>query len=466
MTTITKDTPWRHLGRVPFSVWQKRITDAGGLTEAAGYDVWLACGDDSALMLEFLHAESSYSSDFDAIPASYKDPWNLQIDGKGIKFDSIADCARAWRERLYSTTYKGGIYTKTKTIYDLISTYAPRSDGNDPDGYAAKVVAGMERNGFDPPVTTPEGDTPAEPVPGEGEPMALEILNRVIGVQKNAPATLLNMGPKSAVPIIHNTSNTSVGADALMHAQFVAGGGGADNVSFHFCVDSKRAVQILPLNRIGYHASDGCDNRDKDVGCFNGIAFENCDNADGDIRKTFENQAELLACIEFGDSRIDYGGRPLSDFEGFIDRTLGHHDTAWDGKWCPEDYLNLFGDPGYKTQLKTLAKAKLAAKRGGTTPAEPPPPPPVEEVLPGLDFAVAARLFGTAKGEDNVTYKFDKNGPVSKLWLANGKQTGQWPALVSVYSYESGARRYFVFQGGATILAAKGADPRWLKEAA
>lgn len=324
---------------------------------------------------------------------------------------------------------------------------------------ANALVAAMD----DPPVTTPSTDP--EPIPGEGEPMALEILNRVIGVQENAPATLLNMGPKSAVPIIHNTSNPNPGADALMHARFVTGGGGADNVSFHFCVDSKRAVQILPLNRIGYHASDGCDNRSTDVGCFNGIAFENCDNADGDIRKTFENQAELLACIEFGDSRIDYGGRPLSDFEGFIDRTLGHHDTAYDQKWCPEDYLNLFGDPGYKTQLKSLAKAKLAAKRGGTTPAEPTPVP-VEEVLPGLDYAVAARLFGTAKGEDNVTYKFDKNGPVSKLWLANGKQTGQWPALVSVYSYESGARRYFVFQGGATILAAKGADPRWLKEAA
>ena len=33
MTTITKDTPWRHMGAVPYAVWKQRITDAGGLSE-------------------------------------------------------------------------------------------------------------------------------------------------------------------------------------------------------------------------------------------------------------------------------------------------------------------------------------------------------------------------------------------------------------------------------------------------
>lgn len=201
--------------------------------------------------------------------------------------------------------------------------------------------------------------------------MALEILNRVIGVQRNAPATLLNRGPKSAVPIIHNTSNTSAGADALMHASFVANGGGEGNVSFHFAVDSKRAVQILPLNRIGYHASDGCDNRDTDVGCFDGIAIENCDNADGDIEKTFQNFCELIARIEWGDPRIDYGGRPISDFVGFIDRLLGHHDVAFDQKWCPSDFMNKYGENGWKVEAKKRAKVILAQLKGGTTPAEP-----------------------------------------------------------------------------------------------
>ena len=108
----------------------------------------------------------------------------------------------------------------------------------------------------------------------------------------------------------------------------------------------------------------------------------------------------------------------------------------------------------------------------GATPAEPADPTtpveptPILEIIPGLDYDVAARLFSTVKGEDGVTYKFDKNGPVSNLWLNNGKATGEWPALVAVYSYESGARRYFMFDGGFAVLAVKGQAPRVLKEAA
>lgn len=368
--TITRNTPWRDVGDVYYETWQSVTKSYGAPAEVQSVAAWAAAMPHSALALAQGIAESSLATDFAANPKSNKNMFNMKGSGPGgyVKFDSWADGIKGWRERITSSDYKDGIYRKTVTIKDLVYVFAPPFE-NDSDGYINRLVAFFNKwlPNWTPPVTTPS--TPPEPIPGEQEPpVTLEILNRVIGVQRNAPATLLNRGPKSAVPIIHNTSNTSAGADALMHASFVANGGGEGNVSFHFAVDSKRAVQILPLNRIGYHASDGCDNRDTDVGCFNGIAFENCDNRDGDIRKTFDNQAELLACIEFGDSRIDYGGRPLTDFEGFIDRTLGHHDTAYDGKWCPEDYLNLFGNPGYKVQLKALAHAKLAAKRGGTTP--------------------------------------------------------------------------------------------------
>lgn len=170
MTTITKDTPWRHMGAVPYAVWKQRITDAGGLSEYADRAVWEALGDDSALALEQLEAESSYASRFRKIPADWWNAWNLQIAGVGMKFGSALEAAKAWRARLYDPNYKQGIYTKTVTIYDLISTYAPKSDGNDPDGYVTGLVAGINRNGFDPPVTTPS--TPAEPV--EQEPPVAE----------------------------------------------------------------------------------------------------------------------------------------------------------------------------------------------------------------------------------------------------------------------------------------------------
>lgn len=296
--------------------------------------------------------------------------------------------------------------------------------------------------------------------------MTLEILDRIVGVQPNAPATRLNVGNGRTRPIIHNTSNPTAGADALMHAAFVRSGGGPDRVSFHFACDSVRAVQILPLDRIGFHASDGCDNRDADTGCFDGIAIENCDNIDGDIETTFDNLAELLACIEIGDPRIDYGSKPLSDFAGFIDRTLGHRDVAFDGKWCPEDFLDRYGERGYKTRLKELANAKLALKRG-TTPFEPAEPTPtLPDIIPGIDLGIASRLFGSVTGEDGKRYAYDPAGPISRLWTERGKASGVWPKLETVYVYESGARRYFVFADGSVILSSNGVAARWLREAA
>lgn len=157
--TVTRDTPWRHLGAVPYTIWRKRILDAGGLPEAAEREVWAALGDDSALALAMLGAESSYASDFDAIPASRNNPWNLQIAGVGLSFDSIREGALAWRARLYDPAYKQGIYARTQSIADLIAVYAPKSDGNDTEGYIRTVVAEIERNGLvaagDPPVTAP-----------------------------------------------------------------------------------------------------------------------------------------------------------------------------------------------------------------------------------------------------------------------------------------------------------------------
>jgi len=176
--TITAQTPWRHLGAVPFAVWQRRITDAGGTAAVARFPVWLALGDDSALALAMLGRESSYASDYDAIPEAKRNPWNLQIAGVGLTFASYVEAAEAWRSRLYDPRYKQGIYTRTVTIADLIGVYAPASDGNDTEGYIRKLVADINRNGFDPPVTTPS--TPAEPA--EQEP-AMSTYNYDNGVE-------------------------------------------------------------------------------------------------------------------------------------------------------------------------------------------------------------------------------------------------------------------------------------------
>jgi hypothetical protein len=70
---------------------------------------------------------------------------------------------------------------------------------------------------------------------------------------------------------------------------------------------------------------------------------------------------------------------------------------------------------------------------------------PSPEFFPGLDLAVARRLFGNVKGEDGKTYVFNATGPVSQLWMENGEETGNWPTLEEVWVYGDG-RRYFKFE--------------------
>ena len=145
------------MGAVPYDVWRNRILYAGGVRGYAERPAYDAAGDDSALVLAMLGRESSYASDFKAIPAWKNNALNLQVDGVGLSFDTPADGIRAWKERLYSKTYEGGIYARTVTISDLINAYAPKSDGNKTEGYIEEVVWDINRNGF---VTQTEDPTP------------------------------------------------------------------------------------------------------------------------------------------------------------------------------------------------------------------------------------------------------------------------------------------------------------------
>lgn len=156
---VNRNTAWRNMGAVPYETWNKLIQQAGGTEAIRAREVWQAYGQDSALALAMLKAESSYASDYDAIPESYRNALNLQIAGAGVRFKSYVEAANAWRERLHSLTYGNGVYARTKSIKDLISTYAPSSDGNNTEAYIAGVVSHINKYGFD------EPSAPEEPIP-------------------------------------------------------------------------------------------------------------------------------------------------------------------------------------------------------------------------------------------------------------------------------------------------------------
>lgn len=136
---------------------------------------------------------------------------------------------------------------------------------------------------------------------------------------------------------VHETANFAAGADAAMHERFTHGGGGPESVSFHFVVDDKEAVQLLPCDEIGWHAGDGCDDYPDgvgvdDIGCFASVAIETCVNSDGNWEQTLDNLAELIAMLAVGDARIAWGdGRNRHNLS--INRIAQHN--AWSGKDCP-----------------------------------------------------------------------------------------------------------------------------------
>ena len=93
---------------------------------------------------------------------------------------------------------------------------------------------------------------------------------------------------------IHETANTSEGADAEAHSDYLSTT--SDEVSWHYTVDDHQIYQHLPDNE------------------------ELCVNADGNFDQTMENAAKLTAFL-------------LKEYDLTIDDVKQHYD--FNGKDCP-----------------------------------------------------------------------------------------------------------------------------------
>ncbi len=111
---------------------------------------------------------------------------------------------------------------------------------------------------------------------------------------------------------LHETGNTSRGANARAHAKYLKGG---CEESWHYTVDSDRAVQHLPDEEVGFHAGtrEGNDNS---------IGIEVCVNSDGDLKKAYENTARLC--------------KSLCQKHGIARENIVFH-RHWNGKDCPKN---------------------------------------------------------------------------------------------------------------------------------
>lgn len=127
---------------------------------------------------------------------------------------------------------------------------------------------------------------------------------------------------------IHDTANTSTGADAKAHATYIKTYPDL-LASWHFTVDDKVIYQHLPLNENGWHAGDGSNG----TGNRESVGIEICENRDGDRTRAEEHAAWLTAKL-------------LKDFNLTIDKVKQHYN--WSKKDCPRvlrkngwiDFLN------------------------------------------------------------------------------------------------------------------------------
>lgn len=141
-------------------------------------------------------------------------------------------------------------------------------------------------------------------------------LDLIPGSYRNRPLTHIT----PTYITIHETANTSRGANAEMHARYVKGVDARNrSVSWHFTVDDKEIIKHLPTNELGWHA--GTEGNRKSIG------IELCVNSDGDFEQTKKNAQWLIRKL-------------MSDLNIPLSRVVTHH--YWTGKDCPKNLRPVF----------------------------------------------------------------------------------------------------------------------------
>lgn len=126
--------------------------------------------------------------------------------------------------------------------------------------------------------------------------------------------------------VIHNAATPNGTAKSLCVCQNKTVNSEAELKSWHFSVDEDSVWESLPLNRNGFHASDGANGD----GNRKGIAIEIARDLDGEEQyyQSAENRGALLAAVL------------LNKYGWDTSHLKTHHDFAIDGKWCPHKILD------------------------------------------------------------------------------------------------------------------------------
>lgn len=199
---------------------------------------------------------------------------------------------------------------------------------------------------------------------------------------------------------IHNTSNTGRGADAAAHSRMVREKGYYDlrtnsgevkrnQVSWHFTVDDKRAIQHLPMDEMGYHAGQ--------KGNRASVGVEVCMHKDIDQAAADLRAARLAALL-------------MHDLGVPAENIVTHQ--HWTGKACPTLLLGRFD--AFRAQA-----AAIHAESFARTPA--PQPPPAVAPAP----VAMARQQPAGPADPNAPPWLDGSEVKAPPWLDGSEARGE-----------------------------------------
>ena len=146
---------------------------------------------------------------------------------------------------------------------------------------------------------------------------------------------------------IHETANTSKGADADTHGRLQANGN-SRQASWHYQVDDKQVVQSFDDKVQCWHAGSTKGNKES-------IGVEICVNSDSDFKKAVANAAELVKIL-------------MKRHSISVSNVVQHH--HWSGKNCPTNLRN--GSKGINwNDFKAMLSGKTSSATTTSKPSKP-----------------------------------------------------------------------------------------------
>lgn len=371
------------------------------------------------------------------IPAINRNPFAMKApDGTWAKFLSYADAALAWASRI---TDEKGPYRKTRTLSELVNVYAPAFE-NDVDLYVRTIAAEIDRLpllGEEKPVDDPKPLPDRPEVPWVEHQLAgtsklLRLPKGIAYAQRIIRPGQVNQRPgirmKPTFYTQHETGNLNRGADAEMHANWLhAGAAGVPDaqVGFHFVVDDKKIIQLLPVDEVAWHAGDGGG-----PGNYSSIGCELCVNADRVAAKAEANAVALAAGVM---EALGIAQENLRSHWSWVQGRPGAH-------YCPEKILSRAG--GWDDFRRRVAAAR--GEIGGR-----PVDPPLEFATLDVPLAMAKEFFPL----------YDPEGARSRLWLQHAAETGCLPRFRRLWkgtTEREGWTECLEFEGGLLIFSEGG----------